>query len=96
MPETAASPTVETITVSAMPTVTSKSCSSTKGRISLQSACRVNISGRANVFCAIVSPFCIGAAGSAAVPGETAGCPLHLKQPQAFFGHAFLPSGRGR
>ena len=36
------------------------------------------------------------AAGSAAVPGETAGCPLHLKQPQAFFGHAFLPSGRGR
>ena len=58
MPETAASPTVETITVSAMPTVTSKSCSSTKGRISLQSACRVNISGRANVFCAIVSPFC--------------------------------------
>ncbi len=38
MPETAASPTVETITVSAIPTVTSKSCSSTKGRISLQSA----------------------------------------------------------
>ena len=36
------------------------------------------------------------AAGSAAVPGETAGCPLHLKQPQAFFGHAFFPSGRGR
>ena len=36
------------------------------------------------------------AAGNAAVPGETAGCPLHLKQPQAFFGHAFFPSGRGR
>ena len=57
MPDTAASPAEDTITVSAMPTVTSKSCSTISGRISRQSDRAVNI-GRSGAFhCTAGSPF---------------------------------------
>ena len=45
-PDTAASPAVVTITVSAMPTVISSSCSMTSGMISRSSACRENSGAR--------------------------------------------------